>query len=66
MNKYQILLLTMNNKTLKGYKNMESIIEVQNKKDLEELLIMLTVNNIQFSSTIYDIHKGATISIFVR
>ena len=56
----------MLNKSLKGYKTMESIIEVQNKKDLEELLIMLTVNNIQFSSTIYDIHKGATISIFVR
>ena len=51
---------------MKGILKMESIIEVQNKKDLEELLIMLTVNNIQFSSTIYDIHKGATISIFVR
>jgi hypothetical protein len=66
LNKYQILLLTMLNKSLKGYINMESIIEVKNKKDLEELLIMLTVNNIQFSSTIYDINKGATISIWVR
>ena len=56
----------MLNKSLKGYINMESIIEVKNKKDLEELLIMLTVNNIQFSSTIYDINKGATISIWVR
>ena len=56
----------MNNKSKKGFKTMESIIEVKNKKDLEELLIMLTVNNIQFSSTIYDINKGATISIFVR